>query len=90
MHVFPSGSCLCLPHEPAGLCLTGWLGLDGANISVDAQARWAVTGADSSSEPGYLVPEPCGPEARQEDHGLEQEETRHLPSNSGIWDNEIA
>lgn len=30
---------------------------------MDAQVGWAVTGADSSPELGYLVPELCVPEA---------------------------
>lgn len=33
------------------------VGQDRATTCMDAQAGWAVTGADSSSELGYLVPE---------------------------------
>lgn len=62
---------MCLPNESAGLCLTGRLGLDGANISVDAQVTWAVSEADSSSELGYLVPKLCVPGKRQGENGLE-------------------
>lgn len=36
---------------------------------MDAQAGWAVTGADSSSELGYLVPELCVPGADEVGQG---------------------
>lgn len=46
-----------LPSESADVSHEPGLGQDQANVSVDAQARWADKGADSSSGLGYLVPE---------------------------------
>ena len=59
-----------LPSGWAGPCPSGpGLGQDRANTCVDAEAGWAVTGADSTSELGYLVPESWVPGADEVGRG---------------------
>lgn len=72
MHGFQSRSYRCvegLPSESADPSHGPGLGQDQANISVDAQAGPAETGADSSSGLGYLVPELSVPETDEMGQG---------------------